>query len=206
MAENFKRVFAESGGKTAISDAEYADGWDFIGDQPPEVEDFNSVMNEQDLKIAEIHREGVVTYDATTDYTAATNDYTKGSDGNLYRCLINNGPSSAPVDPVGDLTGAWDTLNQGLGNSAQSWQDVKASRSASVIYTNSTAFPIMINITVNPNTTSGQLQVDGVSVAQHADQNNAATLNVSLSAVAPVGSTYELTSDGDSVVIWAELR
>ena len=64
----------------------------------------------------------------------------------------------------------------------------------------------MINITVNPNTTSGQLQVDGVSVAQHADQNNAATLNVSLSAVAPVGSTYELTSDGDSVVIWAELR
>mgnify|MGYP003634070262 CR=1 FL=1 len=55
MAENFNRVFAESGGKTAINDVEYADGWDFIGDNPPEVEDFNSVMNEQDLKLQELN-------------------------------------------------------------------------------------------------------------------------------------------------------
>tara|TARA_R110000765_G_scaffold163910_3_gene268954 strand:+ start:3715 stop:4617 length:903 start_codon:yes stop_codon:yes gene_type:complete len=107
MAENYQRIFGENGGKTAISDVDYDNGWDFIGDQPPEVEDFNSVMNEQDLKIAEIHREGVVTYDATTDYAATTNDITKGSDGNLYLCSVNSGPGSTPVDPVGDTTGAW---------------------------------------------------------------------------------------------------
>ena len=54
MAEDFNRVFAESGAKTAISDVDYADGWDFIGDNPPEVEDFNSVMNEQDKKLLEL--------------------------------------------------------------------------------------------------------------------------------------------------------
>tara|TARA_R100000541_G_scaffold18623_2_gene28460 strand:- start:396 stop:851 length:456 start_codon:yes stop_codon:yes gene_type:complete len=55
MAEDFDRVFAENGGKTAISDIDYADGWDFIGDNPPEVEDFNSVMNEQDKKLSELN-------------------------------------------------------------------------------------------------------------------------------------------------------
>ena len=109
MAENFNRVFAENGGKTSISDIDYGDGWDFIGDNPPEVEDFNSVMNEQDRKLAEIHREGVVTYDANTDYAAATSDITKGSDGNIYRCLIDNGPNSSLVDPVGDVSDTWES-------------------------------------------------------------------------------------------------
>ena len=56
MAEDFNRIFAESGDKTAISNSDYDGGWSFIGDNPPEVEDFNSVMNEQDRKLKELKR------------------------------------------------------------------------------------------------------------------------------------------------------
>ena len=61
MAEDFNRVFADNGGKTAISDVDYADGWDFIGDNPPEVEDFNSVMNEQDKKLQDLNSRSLAT-------------------------------------------------------------------------------------------------------------------------------------------------
>ena len=55
MAEDYARIFAENGAKTTINDTDYGDGWVFIGDNPPEREDFNSVMNEQDLKLADLN-------------------------------------------------------------------------------------------------------------------------------------------------------
>lgn len=45
-------------------------------------------------------------YTTLKDYVANLS-YAIGSDGILYHCLINNGPSSSVVDPVGDLTGTW---------------------------------------------------------------------------------------------------
>jgi hypothetical protein len=102
MAENYNRIFAENGGKTAISDIDYDNGWDFIGDNPPEVEDFNSVMNEQDRKLLELKTDGVASWDAGVSYFANRSTVT-GGDGNLYKCKIDN----AGVEPVGDVTGAW---------------------------------------------------------------------------------------------------
>ena len=55
-------------------------------------------------------------------------DYVKGetklgSDGIIYECLIDNGPSSSVVNPVGDVTGTWvDLKNPGqslIGNGYQ---------------------------------------------------------------------------------------
>ena len=102
MGENFNRVFAESGGKTAISDSQYDGGMDFIGDVPPEFEDHNAIFNEQDRKLLELKTDGVASWDAGISYFANRSTVT-GSDGNLYKCKIDN----AGVDPVGDVTGAW---------------------------------------------------------------------------------------------------
>lgn len=48
---------------------------------------------------------GYPVYDNTVDYSAGTRR--EGSDGNLYRAVSANGPSSTVVDPVGDTTGVW---------------------------------------------------------------------------------------------------
>lgn len=50
-----------------------------------------------------------VPYDATVDYP--TNVYARGSDNEVYECLIANGPSSSVVNPVGDTTGTWKPYN-----------------------------------------------------------------------------------------------
>ncbi len=102
MGENFNRVFAESGGKTAISDSQYSGGMNFIGDVPPEFEDHNAIFNEQDKKLLELKTDGVASWDAGISYFANRSTVT-GSDGNLYKCEIDN----TSVNPVGDLTGTW---------------------------------------------------------------------------------------------------
>jgi hypothetical protein len=48
----------------------------------------------------------LLSYNAGTNYIANLS-YVVGSDGNMYHCGINNGPSSTVVDPVGDATGTW---------------------------------------------------------------------------------------------------
>ena len=50
-------------------------------------------------------RADLVDYSATFDY--AITDYSKGTDGLLYRAAIVNGPSTSVVNPVGDVTGTW---------------------------------------------------------------------------------------------------
>ncbi len=104
MAENFNRVFAESGGKTAINDVEYADGWDFIGDNPPEVEDFNSVMNEQDLKLQELNGSKIssviVTVIESSDPAWTPNPLTKS----IEFTVIGGGGGGGGIDGQGSGT------------------------------------------------------------------------------------------------------
>ena len=63
--------------------------------------------------------QGLSEWLATTDYPV--NSYIKGSDGELYRALAPSGPSSAPVDPVGDLTGVWVSVASGAGADKSQW-------------------------------------------------------------------------------------
>ncbi len=82
----------------------------------------------------------------------------------------------------------------------QTWQDVSASRSVGVIETNNTTSPIMVNVT-SAGSTNNQLEVDGLVVGVSQDADN--TRNT-ISAVVPIGSTYEF--NGASITDWVELR
>lgn len=53
---DFTRIFASSGLKNTISDTDYGGGWDdIVGSNPPSFKDFNSIMNEQDSKLADLN-------------------------------------------------------------------------------------------------------------------------------------------------------
>lgn len=85
-----------------------ADGWLAPGGIPekPPFQYFNWWQNNVFKWIKEINDKGILQYSNDADY-AANLSYVVGSDGNLYQCKINNGPSSSIVDPVGDGTGTW---------------------------------------------------------------------------------------------------
>lgn len=84
----------------------------------------------------------------------------------------------------------------------QTWQDVTASRSAGVIYTNTTGKPIEVSIYAQANTNSVDLFVDNVGIGAV----RYGTFET-LSAIIPSGSRYKLTSAGTATIqIWTELR
>lgn len=85
------------------------EGWIAPGGVPekPPYQTFNYWQNEVYKWLKEINTKGVLGYTDDVDYVA-NESYSVGSDGFLYRCEINNGPSSSVVDPVGDLTGTWE--------------------------------------------------------------------------------------------------
>jgi len=91
-----------------------SDGWQAPGGVPekPPYQTFNWLQNRYYEWLQKINIQGILEYDNATDYIAIFS-YAIGSDGNLYHCLINNGPASSVVDPVGDVTGTWlDVVNQ----------------------------------------------------------------------------------------------
>lgn len=81
---------------------------------------------------------------------------------------------------------------------SQTWQDVTASRSAGVTYTNSTGKPIMISIY---NTLSLNVVINGVTVGKTICLNSVPTI----SFIVPNGSTYLVTGTF-SALLWSELR
>lgn len=54
------------------------------------------------------YKTDLASYMSTFNY--ATHNYAKGTDGNLYRAALINGPNTTIVNPVGDLTGTWVNL------------------------------------------------------------------------------------------------
>ncbi len=196
MGENFNRVFAESGGKTAISDSQYDGGMDFIGDVPPEFEDHNAIFNEQDRKLLELKTDGVASWDAEINYFA-NRSTVAGSDGKLYQCLID----SVGIDPVGDVSGTWVVFDQGVGSAGQSWQDLTASRASGVNYTNTTGRPIQIYIYAK-GTSLRNVIIDGVAMP-YSDPDGSVDVSDSFSAIIPNGSIY---STDNNFAFWGELR
>lgn len=86
----------------------------------------------------------------------------------------------------------------------QAWQDVAASRSVGVTYTNSTGKPIMVAVSVFLSVSIMFLVVDGLSVAQGKENDTSYGSNSILTAIVPPGSTYKVT--GGSLQQWTELR
>ena len=93
----------------------------------------------------------------------------------------------------------------GIGD-GQTWQDVLASRSAGVTYTNSTGTPILVNIQTSQtggSNPSASIAVSGVKAAQDGQSNvpGGATLSV----IVPNGATYVYTTAGNAATIWVLL-
>ncbi len=83
----------------------------------------------------------------------------------------------------------------------QTWQDVSASRTAGVTYTNSTGKPIMVATRTTATSADFSITVSGVVAALC---SNASTTRIFLSTIVPNGATYVVS--GYQAGFWSELR
>jgi hypothetical protein len=94
----------------------------------------------------------------------------------------------------------------------QTWQNVKASRSAGTTYTNTTGKPIAISISVFPNgisASSSSLSINGISIGAVGINTGGYNLGYygTLSGIIPSGATYSFTlGNATSLDYWVELR
>jgi hypothetical protein len=87
----------------------------------------------------------------------------------------------------------------------QTWQNMTGSRALSTTYTNSTGKPIMISITTNTDSGSGQalgITVAGVLVV---DDRSTSGVSQTSAVIIPDGATYSAASNR-TLRLWAELR
>lgn len=133
---------------------------------------------------------------------------------NNYRCLIQVNYSGR----IGTRhrSGAWITYptldefnaKKSLGE-GQRWQDVKASRSSGVSYTNSTGRTIALSVSSIGAIASSDVSVfvDNVLCSQNSVGGGSQTLHTRHSigyAIIPPGSSYKV--EATSIGLWAELR
>jgi len=121
--------------------------------------------------------------------TSAPQTVAPSTSGNL---LVSNGTTWTSA------TFASSGVKLGLGITGEVWNDVTGSRSSGTTYTNSRAYPIMVNIGETTNT-NATLFVGSIQVAQ----NTGAGTDQTLSAIVPAGATYVATFGGS--VFWSEL-
>lgn len=115
------------------------------------------------------------------------------------------------VTPAG---GAAAIAALGIGGSAQTVQDVTASRALSTNYTNSTGKPIFVMATITNNGFNGiyYINIGGVNISgnMHAGESNGSTWGANEkmnSFMVPTGSTYNITGDANCVLQkWFEIR
>jgi len=91
----------------------------------------------------------------------------------------------------------------------QTWQNVLASRSSGVTYTNTTGRPIMIAVKgadTAGGTASLSVVVGGITIASGTYDVSTSSGYSSVTVIVPAGSTYVVTISGSSIETWAELR
>jgi hypothetical protein len=127
--------------------------------------------------------------------------------------LLGNGTSAlqtiAPSTSGNVLTSngtTWQSSANARLGVDQTWQDVKASRSSGVTYTNSTGKPIMVAITSlsNASVTDITVAVGGVVIGQQ-DTVSQTGLSLYFSFIVPNDTTYLVTAN-NTITYWAELR
>jgi hypothetical protein len=179
-------------------------GW--LAEIPP-FENFNFLQQLFSQGLANLNEEGIFRYDSVTDYPVDA--YAKGSDGNIYRAFIANGPGTTVVDPVGDLTGTWiDPLKDIEIGAGQTWQNLTGSRSSGVTYTNTSGKSIQISVRclVTTSAESATLTIGGQPM-DFIGNTNIAGVQMALSAIVPDNTSYSVVLLGSaSIIRWSELR
>ena len=104
---------------------------------------------------------------------------------------------------------AADAAGVGVG---QTWQDVKVSRSASTLYTNTTGKPIIVQVHGSRSGVAGdksiRIEVDSIRANEGSiyTATTAGTVGYTATAVVPNLSTYKAVLSGFSLSGWKELR
>jgi len=99
----------------------------------------------------------------------------------------------------------------GLGSSAtaQTWQNMTASRALGTTYTNSTGYPIQVSVITNgagSANNSNQMTVSGNVVNQWVMNTSGGMVpNPSSTAIVPNGATYSVAAS-HALITWWELR
>ena len=94
-------------------------------------------------------------------------------------------------------------LVAGAGANAQTWQDVTASRVSGTTYTNSTGYPIQVQMNIQSTSSSTLVAVvGGVTIYTTGAVGNTQSVNF----IVPNGATYSITWTNRSTGVWAELR
>lgn len=124
-----------------------------------------------------------------------------------YRGAINIPLRDGTMALLDDVTNVSATL---LGIS-QSWQNVKANRTAGVTYTNSTSRPIAVSIAgIMASRQTGvqlSLAVNGTEASSFAVTDSSFDIRGNVFAIVPPGATYNLTASNiNSILTWSELR
>jgi hypothetical protein len=148
---------------------------------------------------------GTITLDApaVAGTTTLTLPATSGTVG------IVSGDLGTPSALVGtNITGTANALNAGIGIN-QTWQNVTGSRAVTTTYYNTTGKPIFVAISEQISSglaTVNWLYVNGVIVNRL--QNTSANFGGVMSAIVPIGGSYQAVFQSVSPIIhdWAELR
>jgi hypothetical protein len=95
----------------------------------------------------------------------------------------------------------------GVGTGGQTWQNVTATRTNGVTYTNTTGKPIMVAITATVlNTGSWYAYVSGVLVVYNNGSGATSNAPMTTTFIVPNGANYSLTLSASTLVYWIELR
>ena len=99
-------------------------------------------------------------------------------------------------------------ISSGAIGDGQTWQDVKASRSKGVTYTNSTGSPIAVAVSSQGGSTQGRitLTIDSVDIMMDGIDSSFSNNMGNVFGIVPNGSTYSATSDYSTFSLWTELR
>ena len=127
----------------------------------------------------------IVSAIGSTAVTNATNA-TTAANGGVTSVNSNTGAVTVPIP-------------------ATTWHNVASSRALGTTYTNSYSYPIIANVaTYGGSSTSSAFYVGGVQVGA---VSTAANTNFSQTVTMwiPPGATYQVTTSGQSITIWAEL-
>lgn len=116
--------------------------------------------------------------------------------------VANKTNVTASVNPSNAATIAQST-DLGIG---QSWQNVTGSRASGATYTNGTGKPIAISVCLqDPNEFSGLIvNVGGVDIINVLDFGAGGTHPISF--IVPIGATYRVSANQNTIRLWAELR
>ena len=92
-----------------------------------------------------------------------------------------------------------------LAGAGRTWQDVTASRSAGVTYTNNTGRDIVVNARSTASSSNGvTIYVDGINLGPNTFSASSGTS--SNRNIVPSGSTYYVIFSSSDVLTWYELR